>query len=124
LNEESENDQSILSPISLQNTISTIHGLTKNLYWRVMQTHDNFEKIIALSSQWINNPMYIRDKNTKRIVFDYKLTEKKITRYAEVRDASIKIQRLLKEDLLLFHNVPLIDPYLSKLTLLHLSLKL
>lgn len=112
-----------MSPRSLQNTISTIHDLTKNIYERVMQTHDNFEKIIILSSQWINKPMYMRDKNTKRIVFDHKLTEKKIARYAEVQDASIKIQRLLKEDLLLFHNVPLLDPNLSKLTSLHLFLK-
>lgn len=122
MDEESENDQ-FVSPISLQNTISTIHDLTKNIYERVMQTHENFEKIIILSSQWINKPMYMRDKNTKRIAFDHKLTEKKIARYAEVQDASTKIQRLLKEDLLLFHNVPLLDPNLSKLTSSHLFLK-
>jgi len=110
-----ENDQFIPS-ISLQNTISTIHSLTKNVYERVMQTHENFKKIITLSSQWINKPMYVRDKNTKRLTFGNKLTEKKIARYAEVRDASIMIQQLLIEDLLLFHNVPLLDPNLGKLT--------
>ncbi|XP_025202252.1 dynein beta chain, ciliary-like, partial [Melanaphis sacchari] len=114
LNEELENDQS-MSPKSLQSTISTIHGLTKNLYERVMQTHDNLKKIITLSSQWINKPMYMRDKSTKLITFDHKLTEKRMARYAEVRDASIKIQRLLKEDLLLFHNVPLLDPNLREI---------
>jgi len=117
-----ENDQ-FMSPISLQNTISTIHSLTKNVYQRVIQTHENFQKIIILSSQWINKPMYVRDKNTKRITFDNKLTEKKIARYAEVRDASIQIQQLLMEDLLLFHNVPLLDPNLSKLTSSHSSLE-
>jgi len=119
LNEEIESDQPML-PLSLQNTISTIHSLTKNVYERVMQTHDNFQKIITLSSQWINKPMYMRDKNTKRLEFGNKLTEKKITRYAEVRDVSIKIQQLLKEDLLLFHNVPLLDPNLSKLSHIYL----
>ncbi|XP_022163545.1 dynein heavy chain 17, axonemal-like [Myzus persicae] len=114
--------EQFMSPISLQNTISTIHSLTKNVYERVIQTHENFQKIIALSSQWINKPMYVRDKNTKRITFDNKLTEKKIARYAEVRDASIEIQQLLMEDLLLFHNVPLLDPNLGKLTSSHSSL--
>jgi len=122
LNEETENDES-MSSISLQSTISTIHSLTKNVYERVMQTHENFQKIITLSSQWINKPMYVRDKNTKRITFGNKLTEKKISRYAEVRDASIKIQQLLMEDLLLFHNVPLLNPNSSKLISTHLSLK-
>jgi len=122
MNEETDNYES-MSPISLQSTISTIHNLTKNVYERVMQTHENFQKIITLSSQWIDKPMYVRDKITKRITFGNKLTEMKIARYAEVRDASIKIQQLLMEDLLLFHNVPLVDPNLSKLTSTHLSLK-
>ncbi|XP_022182919.1 dynein heavy chain 9, axonemal-like [Myzus persicae] len=105
--------EQFMSPVSLQNTISTIHSLTKNVYERVIQTHENFQKIITLSSQWNNKPMYVRDKNTNRITFDNKLTEKKIARYAEVRDASIEIQQLLMEDLLLFHNVPLLDPNLE-----------
>lgn len=121
MNEETENDQP-LSPMSLQNTISTIHSLTKNVYERIMQTHYNLEKIISLSSQWLK-PMYMRDQNTKRIAFGQKLTEKKIERYAEVRDASNKIQQLLKEDLLLFHNIPLLDPNLGKLISSHCSLK-
>jgi len=95
--------------------ICTKKQVNKNVYERVMQAHENFLKIITLSSQWINKPMYVRDKNTKRLTFDNKLTEKKIARYAEVRNASIKIQQLLMEDLLLFHNVPLLDPSLSKL---------
>ncbi|KAL4088975.1 hypothetical protein QTP88_024053 [Uroleucon formosanum] len=122
LNGETQNYKNKL-PISLQNTISTIHSLTENVYERVMQTHENFQKIITLSSQWTNKPMYVRDKNTRRIIFGNKLTEKKIGRYAEVRDASTKIQQLLMEDLLLFHNVPLFDPNLSKFTSTHLSLK-
>lgn len=78
-----------------------------------MQTQDNFQKIIIQSSQWKNIPMYLREKNSKFIVFGHRLTEMKTTRYAEVQDASVKIQQLLKANLLLFHNVPLVDPTIS-----------
>lgn len=100
----------------IQNTaIKTIHSLTKNVYARVMHIQENCQKIITLSSQWINIPMYSREKSTNLITFGDRLTEIKTTRCTEIRDASIKIQIFLKEDLLLFHNVPLVDPNQSKL---------
>lgn len=79
-----------------------------------MKTKDNFQKIILLSSKWKNIPMYLREKNSKFIIFSHRLAEIKAARYADVRDASLKIQQLLKENLLLFHNVPLMDPRWSK----------
>lgn len=75
-----------------------------------MQAQDNLQKIIAQSSQWKNIPMYSREKNSKFIVFGHRLAEMKTIRYAEVQDASMKIQQLLEANLLLFHNVPLVDP--------------
>jgi len=104
------------SPTLVQKSIKTIYSLTKNIYERVLQTQDNFQKIIIQSSQWKNIPMYLREKNSKFIVFGHQLTEMKTTRYAEVEDASMKIQQLLKANLLLFHNVPLVDPNSSKFT--------
>lgn len=74
-----------------------------------MRAQNNFQKIILLSSQWKNSPMYLREKNTKFITFDHRLVEIKTARCAEIRDASVKIQQYLKENLLLFYNVPLID---------------
>lgn len=59
--------------------------------------------------------MYLRDINTNLITFGDKLTEVKTTRYMELRDAGVEIHKLLKENLLLFYNVPLVDPNLSKL---------
>lgn len=111
----SENQE--LSLTSIQNTINIIHNLTKNVYKRIIQIQDNFQKIIVLSTQWKNKPMYLRENNTKLITFGHKLTEIKTTRYAELRDASVKIHTLLKENLLLFQNVPLVDPNLGKLIL-------
>lgn len=107
-----ENDQSFL--ISIHKTIKSIHDLTKNLYERTMQIQNNFKKIITLSSQWKNVPMYSREKNTRFITFDHRLSELKITRFTEVGNASIKIQQLLKENLLLFNNIPLVDLNWSK----------
>lgn len=93
------------APTLIQYTIRTIHGLTKSVYERVMRVQENFDEIVALSSQWEKSPMYAREKSTMLISFGHKLEEVKNARYNEVRDASKKIQRLLKEDLLLFHNV-------------------
>lgn len=107
-----ENDQHYLT--SIQRTIKTIHILTGNVYERLIQTQVNFQKIIELSSQWKNIPMYTRDKNTKLITFSNRLIDLKNARYAEVWDASKKIQHYLKENLLLFHNVPLVDPNWGK----------
>lgn len=103
-------DSDQLLSTSIRKTVGTIQNLTKNVYERLMQIQDNFRKIISLSCQWVNTPMYSRDKNTKLITFDNRLTETKINRYAQVRDASAKIQILLKENLLLFHNICLRDP--------------
>lgn len=54
--------------------------------------------------------MYLRENNTKLITFGDTLTKIKDNRYAELRDASVKIHTFLKENLLLFYNVPLVDP--------------
>lgn len=78
-----------------------------------MQTQENLQKIITLSSQWHNTPLYTRERNSKYIMFDEQLAETKATRCAEIQDASMKIHQLLKENLLLFHNVPLVDPNLG-----------
>jgi len=110
---EIKNDQ--LSPKLIQTTIKTIHSLTKNVYERVMQIQNNFQKIITLSSQWKNIPIYSREKNTKLITFGDRLIEIKTTRCTEIKYASTMIQILLKENLLLFHNVSLVDPNESKL---------
>jgi len=110
---EKENDQLPLKHI--QKTIKTIYNLTKNVYERVMKVQDNFQKIITLSCQWKNIPIYSREKCTNLITFGDRLTEIKTIRYAEISDASKKIQILLKENLLLFHNVSLVDPNQSKL---------
>lgn len=99
----------------IEATIRDIHGLTKNVYERLMHIQDNFKKIIALSSQWENIPMYVREKTTKLITFGDRLIDLKITRYTEIENASSKIHQLLKQDLLLFHNVPLVNPNWGKL---------
>lgn len=99
----------------IEATIKTIHSSTKNVYDRLMQIRDNFQKIIALSSQWENIPMYVREKTTKLITFGDPLTELKNIRYTEIKDASTKIHTLLKKDILLFYNVPLVDPNRGKL---------
>lgn len=101
--------------LTIQRTIDTIHMLTGNVYERLIQTQINFQKIVELSSQWTNTPMYTRDKNTKLITFSNRLIEMKTIRYTEVRDASKKIQHILKINLLLFHNVPLVDPNWGKI---------
>lgn len=80
-----------------------------------MQTQENLQTIITLSSQWHNIPLYTRERNSKFIMFDEHLAETKEMRCAEMQDASIKIHQLLKENLLLFHNVPLVDPNLGML---------
>lgn len=80
-----------------------------------MQIHDNFHKIITLSSQWKKIPLYSREKQSKFIMFGDRLTEIKNSRCTELQGASKKIQQLLKENLLLFHDVPLVDPNWSKL---------
>lgn len=103
-------DNDHLLPTSIRKTIGIIQNLTKNVYERIMQIQDNFQNIITLSCQWVNTPLYLRDKNTKLITFDNRLTETKTNRYAQIRDASTKIQTLLKENLLLFHNICLRDP--------------
>lgn len=108
LEEEEEFEQQPLLT-KLEATIKEIHSITKNVYDRLMQIQDNFKKIIELSSQWENEPMYIREKITKHITFDDRLFELKISRYTNMKDASTKIQQLLKIDILLFHNVPIID---------------
>lgn len=100
---------------SIQQTINTIHTLTGNVYKRLLQTQINFQKILELSSRWRNIPMYTRDKNTKLITFSNRLIDMKTARYAEIRNFSKKIQQFLKENLLLFHNVPLVDPNRSKI---------
>lgn len=98
----------------IQKTIKTIHSLTQSVYERLMQIQDNFQKIITLSSQWIILPLYSREKQSKFIMFGDRLTEIKIARCMEVQDASIKIQQLLKDDILLFHDMLLVDPNRSK----------
>lgn len=80
-----------------------------------MQIHDNFHKIITLSSQWKKLPLYSREKQAKFIMFGDRLTEIRIARCEELQDASMKIQQLLKENLLLLHDVPLVDPNWSRL---------
>lgn len=116
--EEVKNEQPPLTAII--KTIRTIHTLTKNVYERLMQTQENLKKIITLSNQWQNIPLYTRERNSKYITFDEQLAERKATRCAEIQDASMKIHQLLKEDLLLFHNVPLVDPNLGMLLLITL----
>lgn len=108
---------------SIKKTVKTIYYLTKTVYDRLTQIQDNFQKIIALSSKWNEIPMYSREKTTKLIKFDDRLTKIKTIRCTEVQDASKKIQKLLKEDLLLFFSVPLVDKDKSKLILLYCSLK-
>lgn len=100
---------------SIQSTISIIHTKTENVYKRLLQTQINFQNIVKLSSQWRNMPMYTRDKNIKLITFNNQLIDMKNTRYAEIRDSSKRIQRFLKENLLLFHNVPLVNSNYGKL---------
>ncbi|VVC32244.1 Hypothetical protein CINCED_3A002285 [Cinara cedri] len=106
--EEVDDDLSALTLI--QKTIRTIYSLTENVYKRLKQTQDNFQEIIILSSQWSDIPMYLREKNTNCITFDNHLTEIKTMRYREIEITSIKIQQLLKNNLLLFHNVSVLDP--------------
>lgn len=84
--------------------------MIKNVYGRLIRTQDNLRKIISLSNQWENKPMYSRDKNTTIITLDHRLILMKRIRCSEVENASKEIQKLLKEDLLLFHNVSLTDP--------------
>ncbi|VVC42906.1 Dynein heavy chain, domain-1, partial [Cinara cedri] len=107
--EEVENEQQPLLT-KIEATIKAIHSLTKSVYERLMQIKDNFKKIKILSSQWENTPMYVREKTTKLIMLGDRLTYFKTNRYKEIDNASSKIHQLLKEDLLLFHNVPLVDP--------------
>lgn len=95
--------------MSIQQTITTIHNLTKNLYERLMQIQENEKTILELSSKWKNKPMYLRDKNTKLIALDNRFNETKAARCAEIKDASTIIQKLLNENFLLFHNEPLVD---------------
>lgn len=110
--EEVNGDKS--SQTLIQKTIRTIHSLTKNVYDRLMQAQDDFLKIIILSGQWRNVPMYLREKHTNCIAFDNRLSETKTVRYTEIQRASMKIQQLLKKDLLLFHNVSVLDPNFGK----------
>lgn len=113
---EGEEEINIPPPLTLiQKTIKDIHEITGKLYERVMHAHSNFQQIIALSNQWIDVPLYVRDKSTKRITFGSRLDGLKIVRYMEIGTASNKIQKLLKENLLLFKGVPLTDPNRGKL---------
>lgn len=114
--EELENEDPYLT--SIQKTIRIIYNLTKNVYERLMHIQDNFQKIVTLSSQWSKTPMYVRDKTTKLMAFDDHMVEMKTTRCNELQSASVEIQRLLREDVLLFHNVPLVDPNWGKFILL------
>lgn len=83
-----------------------------------MHIQDNFYEIIILSSQWKDIPMYLRDKFTNCITFDHRLNEIKTVRYTDIQRTSCKIQQLLKINLLLFHNVSILDPNRGKLTIL------
>lgn len=98
----------------IRKTINGIYELTKGVHERITHIHNNFQKIITFSSQWSNIPMYMREKNLNRITFGSRMTEIKTARYAEMRNASTKILQLLKEDILLFNNVPLADPNRGK----------
>lgn len=110
-----EDDDKNHPPLTIiQKTISGIHQLTKSTYERIMHIKNNFQKIITLSSQWKNIPMYMREKSLNRITFGSPLTEIKMARYAEMRSASLRIMQLLKENILLFNNVPLVDPNRGK----------
>lgn len=100
---------------SIQETIKGIYNATKSVYRRIMQIQDNFERIILFSSQWSDIPMYSRDNDLKIIQFDHQLAVIKITRLAQIRDASKEIQKLLTENLLLFHNLSLTDLNSGKL---------
>lgn len=60
--------------------------------------------------------MYSRDKNTKIVGLDHRLVLMKKIRCAEVANASKEIQKLLIEDLLLFHNISITDPNLGMST--------
>lgn len=112
-----EDAENIPQPLltKIEATIAIIHSSTKSVYDRLMQIRDNFQKIITLSSQWEDIPMYVREKTTKLITFGDSLTESKNIRYTEIKDASTKIHTLLKKDVLLFYNVPLVDPNRGKL---------
>lgn len=68
--------------------------------------------------------MYLREKNTNCITFNTRLNEIKTVRYTEIRRTSMKIQQLLKQDLLLFHNVSVLDSNRGKLTTLFFFSKL
>lgn len=118
--EEEEIKDENLSLKSIKKTIRIIHTLTKNVYERLIKTQENLQKITALSNQWKNMPLYTREKNSKFITFGDHLAEIKATRCTEMREASKKIRQLLKEDCLLFHNVPLIDPDLGIFMLIYL----
>jgi dynein heavy chain len=119
--EGEEEEENRPPPLTLiQKTIKGIHVLTGNLYERVVHAQTNLQQIIALASHWINIPLYVRDKTTKRITFGNQLDEKKTARYAEIKAASTKIQRLLKENILLLNNVPLLDPNHGKLVSVYL----
>lgn len=115
LEEEFEVEDEQASIMSIQKTVETIYKLIKSLYERVMRIQDNEQKIKELSSQWKNKPVYTRDKDTNLIIFDNRLTEVKVARCAEIKDASAKIQKLLKKNFLLFHNEPLMHHNLGKL---------
>lgn len=99
---------------SIQETIKGIYDATKSVYRRIMQVQDNFQRIISLSSQWTDVPMYSHDKHSKIIQFDHQLAVMKATRFAQIRDASKEIQQLLRVNLLLFHNLSLTDPNSGK----------
>lgn len=108
-------------PLTLiQKTIKDIHDLTGKLYERVVHAQTNFEQIITLTSQWIDIPLYVREKTTKRITFGNQLVEIKTARYDEIMATSKKVQRLLKENILLLNNVPLLDPNRGKLLSVYL----
>ncbi|XP_050529246.1 dynein beta chain, ciliary-like [Daktulosphaira vitifoliae] len=99
---------------SIQHTIAIIHSLTENLYDRMMKIQNNYKEVVNLSNQWNNQPLYIRDKNTMLIEFDKRIIDAKTTRHKELIECSKKIKKLLKEDLLLFNNIPIIDPNAMK----------
>lgn len=112
INEEEGENESFIPTI--YETIQMIHKSVKNVYERLIKTQDNLREIIRLSSQWNNIPLYSRDKIKNIITFDKRLGQIKTKRYTEIEDSSKQIQKLLRENLLLFHNVPLRDPNLGK----------
>lgn len=111
--EEGEGENESFIP-TIYETIQMIHKSVKNVYERLIKTQDNLREIIRLSAQWKDTPLYSRDKITNIITFDKRLGIIKTKRYTEIEDASKEIQKLLRENLLLFHNVPLKDPNLGK----------